>query len=139
LYVDRLITLPQPEGPRLFGLAHDKYGFIPVDSHGRVSGVDEVHAAGDVTAFPLKQGGLAAQQADAIAEVIAGEPGVPLTPKPFSPVLRGLLMTGERRSICVPSPSACHGRRPSRSRRCRCAGARVMRPLRRPSLCGGLR
>jgi sulfide:quinone oxidoreductase len=94
MYVDRVVTLPQLEGPRLSGLPHDKHGFIPVDSHGRVSGVNDVYAAGDVTAFPLKQGGLAAQQADAIAEVIAAQLGVPITPKPFSPVLRGLLMTG---------------------------------------------
>jgi len=89
-----VITLPQLEGPGLPGLPHDKHGFIPVDSHGRVSGVDDVYAAGDVTTFPLKQGGLAAQQADAVAEMIAAELGVPLTPKPFHPVLRGLLMTG---------------------------------------------
>jgi sulfide:quinone oxidoreductase len=94
VYVDRVITLPQLEGPGLPGLPHDKHGFIPVDSHGRVSGVDDVYAAGDVTTFPLKQGGLAAQQADAVAEMIAAELGVPLTPKPFHPVLRGLLMTG---------------------------------------------
>jgi sulfide:quinone oxidoreductase len=94
VYVDRVITLPQLEGPSLPGLPHDKHGFIPVDSHGRVSGLDDVYAAGDATTFPLKQGGLAAQQADAVAEMIAAELGVPLTPKPFRPVLRGLLMTG---------------------------------------------
>ena len=94
VYVDRVITLPQLEGPSLPGLPHDKHGFIPVDSHGRVSGLDDVYAAGDATTFPLKQGGLAAQQADAVAEMIAAELGVPLTPKPFHPVLRGLLMTG---------------------------------------------
>jgi sulfide:quinone oxidoreductase len=53
-----------------------------------------VYAAGDVTAFPLKQGGLAAQQADAVAEQIAADLGVPIKPRPFRPVLRGLLMTG---------------------------------------------
>jgi len=94
VYVDRVITLPQLEGPRLPGLPHDGRGFIPVDSHGRVRGVDDVYAAGDITAFPLKQGGLAAQQADAVAEAIAAELGVPVTPRPFSPVLRGLLLTG---------------------------------------------
>jgi sulfide:quinone oxidoreductase len=94
VYVDRVITLPHLEGPSLPGLPHDKHGFIPVDSHGRVSGLDNVYAAGDATTFPLKQGGLAAQQADAAAEMIAAELGIPLTPKPFHPVLRGLLMTG---------------------------------------------
>jgi sulfide:quinone oxidoreductase len=94
LYVDRVVTLPKLEGPRLRGLPQDRHGFIPVDSHGRVIGLDDVYAAGDATAFPLKQGGLAAQQADAVAETIACELGVPITPKPFTPVLRGLLLTG---------------------------------------------
>jgi hypothetical protein len=94
VHVDRVITLPQLEGPRLAGLPHDKRGFTPVETHGRVTGIDDVYAAGDVSAFPLKQGGLAAPQADAVAEVIAAELGVPITPKPFHPVLRGLLMTG---------------------------------------------
>jgi len=94
LYADRVIALPLPEGPRLKGLPCDERGFIPVDRHGRVTGVDDVYAAGDVTAFPLKQGGVAAQQADAVAESIAAELGVPISAKPFSPVLRGLLITG---------------------------------------------
>jgi len=94
LYVDRVITLPQLEGPRLSGLPLDQHGFVPVDEHGRVLGLEDVYAAGDITAFPLKQGGLAAQQADAIAEMIAFELGAPLTPRPFRPVLRGLLLTG---------------------------------------------
>lgn len=94
IYADRVITLPQLEGPSLPGLPHDQYGFIPVDTHGRVRGVDDVYAAGDVTSFALKQGGLATQQADAVAETIVAGLGVPISPKPFSPVLRGLLLTG---------------------------------------------
>jgi sulfide:quinone oxidoreductase len=91
---DRVITLPVLEGPGLPGLPSDRHGFIPVDSHGRVAGTADVYAVGDVTSFPLKQGGLAAQQGDAVAEVIAAEAGASVTPSPFSPVLRGLLMTG---------------------------------------------
>lgn len=94
IHVDRVVTLPELVGPRLHGLPHDQHGFIPVDSHGRVSGLEDIYAAGDVTTFPLKQGGLAAQQADAVAETIVADLGIPLTPKPFRPVLRGLLMTG---------------------------------------------
>jgi sulfide:quinone oxidoreductase len=94
LYADRVVALPLLEGPRLRGLPCDEHGFIPVDGNGRVSGVDDVYAAGDVTAFPLKQGGLATQQADAIAEAIAAEIGLPIEPTPFTPVLRGLLITG---------------------------------------------
>jgi sulfide:quinone oxidoreductase len=92
--VDRVVTLPELVGPRLNGLPHDQHGFIPIDRHGRVSGLEDIYAAGDVTTFPLKQGGLAAQQADAVAETIVAELGVPVTPKPFRPVLRGLVMTG---------------------------------------------
>ena len=91
--VDTVVTLPQLVGPALDGLPHDEHGFIPVDDHGRVSGLDDIYAAGDITTFPLKQGGLAAQQADAVAETIVALLGVPLTPKPFRPVLRGVLMT----------------------------------------------
>jgi sulfide:quinone oxidoreductase len=57
-----------------------------------------VYAAGDVTDFPVKQGGIAAQQADAVAEAIAarvGGFGAPDEPAPFRPVLRGVLLTGE--------------------------------------------
>ena len=51
-------------------------------------------AAGDATAFPIKQGGLAAQQADAVAEAIAAGVGANVDPQPFRPVLRGVLLTG---------------------------------------------
>ena len=94
IFVDRVVTLPVLEGPRIQGLPHDGHGFVPVDAHGRVVGLADIYAAGDITVFPLKQGGLAAQQADAVAEVIAAAAGAALTPEPFSPVLRGLLMTG---------------------------------------------
>jgi sulfide:quinone oxidoreductase len=94
LAVDRVVALPQLEGPRLAGLLHDAEGFLPTDLHGRVRGVLDVYAAGDVTAFPVKQGGLAAEQADAVAESIAAWAGVALTPTPFRPVLRGKILTG---------------------------------------------
>jgi sulfide:quinone oxidoreductase len=53
-----------------------------------------VWAAGDTTNFPIKQGGLAAQQADVAAEAIAAEAGADVQPRPFHPVLRGVLLTG---------------------------------------------
>ena len=90
---DRVVTMPALEGPRLAGLPADDQGFIPVDAHGRVAGEPDIYAAGDVTTFPFKQGGLAAQQADAAAEAIAQRAGAPIDPTPFRPVLRGLLMT----------------------------------------------
>ncbi len=91
---DRVVTVPRTLGPAMAGLPEDEHGYIPVDRHGRVRGVAGVFAAGDAVAFPIKQGGLAAQQADAVAEVLAAWSGADVTPKPFDPVLRGLLLTG---------------------------------------------
>jgi sulfide:quinone oxidoreductase len=92
--VERVVSLPALEGIRLDGLPVDANGFIHVDPHGRVWGLANVYAAGDGTAFPIKQGGLATQQADAVAQAIAAELGAPVAPEPFRPVLRGLLFTG---------------------------------------------
>ena len=74
----------------------DADGYVPVDEHGRVPGLRRVYAAGDVTDQPVKQGGLAAQQAYAAARHITAQAGGMLGPEPFRPVLRGLLLTGER-------------------------------------------
>jgi sulfide:quinone oxidoreductase len=89
-----VIALPRLDGPGIGGLPQDGHGFIPTDPHGAVRGVRRVYAAGDGTSFPIKQGGLAAQQADAVAAAIAAELGAVADPKPFRPVLRGLLLTG---------------------------------------------
>ena len=94
--VDRVVTEPRLVGPHLRGLPCDRNGFMHVDGHGRVADLEDVYAAGDVTGFPVKQGGLAAQQADAVAETIAAGVGVEIDPQPFRPVLRGVLLTGGR-------------------------------------------
>ena len=91
---DTVVALPRLDAPRIKGLPGDERGFVPVDEHGRVQGLPGVYAAGDVMSFPLKQGGLAAQQADAAAEAIVADLGQDLHPQPFRPVLRGLLLTG---------------------------------------------
>ncbi|HEX2413403.1 MAG TPA: FAD-dependent oxidoreductase [Solirubrobacteraceae bacterium] len=95
LPADVVVALPEIVGPGIGGLPRDDHGFIPVDEHGYVQGCGDVFAAGDVTAYPLKHGGLAAQQADAVAESIAARLGAIGMPEPFRPVLRGLLLTGE--------------------------------------------
>ena len=41
--------------------------------------MEGVYAAGDITTFPVKQGGIATQQADAAAEAIAAELGADVT------------------------------------------------------------
>jgi sulfide:quinone oxidoreductase len=81
-------------GREIKSLPHDEDGFLPIDNHGRVTGVNDVYAAGDGTNFPVKQGGIACQQADAVAEVIAKTAGASLEPRSFRPVLRGQLITG---------------------------------------------
>src|SRR3954447_15634777 len=83
---DRVIALAESVGPYVPGLPHDPLGFLPTDAHMRVRGVPGVYAAGDSTTFPLRQGGLAAQQADAAAEAIAVELGATATARPFRPV-----------------------------------------------------
>jgi sulfide:quinone oxidoreductase len=95
---DELVALPQLIGPRVRGLPHTHDGFISTDEHGLVEGLDDVYAAGDCTDGPIKQGGLAAQQADTVvASVIARLRGQePAEPAP--PVLRGMLLTGAGRS-----------------------------------------
>jgi sulfide:quinone oxidoreductase len=91
----RIVTLPLLLGPALPGLPSDSNGFIPSDDHGRVPGWPDVFVAGDATTFPVKQGGIATQQADAVAEVVAARAaGAAETLAPFTPVLRGLLLTG---------------------------------------------
>jgi sulfide:quinone oxidoreductase len=94
LGADRVVSLPMaaPNTPR--GLPTDDDGFLPVDRHGQVQGSEDVWAAGDVIAFPVKQGGLAAQQADAVAEAIAARAGADVEPAPFRAVLRGVVLTG---------------------------------------------
>jgi sulfide:quinone oxidoreductase len=91
---DRVVALPRLEGPALAGIWHDLHGFVPTDAHGHVPSEVDVYAAGDMTLFPLKQGGIAAQQADAAAASIAAAAGADVEAAPFRPVLRGLLLTG---------------------------------------------
>jgi sulfide:quinone oxidoreductase len=88
-----IVALPRLVGRRIPGLAQDESGFLTVDEHQRVLGAEDVYAAGDVASFPLKQGGLAAQQADAAAEAILAALGVPVVARPFEPVLKGVLYT----------------------------------------------
>ena len=95
LEVDRVVALPTMTGPSISGVPASLGGFMPVDAHGKVLGVDGIYAAGDGTSFPVKQGGLAAQQAATAATSIAALAGAPVTPEPFRPVLRGLLLTGQ--------------------------------------------
>ena len=46
--------------------------------------------------LPVKQGGIATQQAAAAAEAIAAYSGAGIVPEPFRPILRGFLLTGRK-------------------------------------------
>lgn len=92
--VPTCVALPLVEGRPVAGVPANADGFTPIDEHARVVGADDLYAAGDGTGFPIKQGGLGTQQADAAAEHIAMRLGFRDTCSPFRPVLRGKLLTG---------------------------------------------
>jgi sulfide:quinone oxidoreductase len=96
LSCDRVVALPELFGPSVRGLPAAEHGFIPVDRHGKVRGVERVYAAGDAADFAIKHGGVATQQADAAAEAITALVGVPIEPRGFDPVIHGMLLTGDR-------------------------------------------
>jgi sulfide:quinone oxidoreductase len=106
---ERIIALPQLRGPELTGLPSDGGGFIPVDGHGRVRGVEGVWAAGDATDYPIKQGVVAAQMAVTAATSIAAQAGIQLEAPPFSPVLEGVLMTGGTQRYLRYQPASDQG------------------------------
>jgi sulfide:quinone oxidoreductase len=92
--VDEVVALPRLTGPRLLGLPADAEGFILVDDHCRVVGMKDVYAVGDGSSFPIKQGGIATQQADVAAECVASQLGASRSVSAFAPMLRGMLLTG---------------------------------------------
>jgi sulfide:quinone oxidoreductase len=96
LKADRVVTVPQLRAHRISGIPASWWGFVPTDALGRVEGLDDVYAAGDVTAFPIKQGGLAAQQGDRVAQTIAALLGAAPFPVRTSYVLQARLAGGER-------------------------------------------
>lgn len=93
--IDLAVALPRAVGRPPEGLPHDAEGFVPTDPYGRVAGLESVYAVGDMTTRPLRQGGLAAAQADAAAAVIAAAAGAQVDPIGYRPVLHGMLLTGE--------------------------------------------
>ncbi len=93
LNADRIVALPQLFGPPTPGVPGGaESGFIPIDPHCRVRGLDKVFAAGDATDFAIKHGGIAAQQADTAALAIAALAGADVDPRPFHPKIHGLLL-----------------------------------------------
>jgi sulfide:quinone oxidoreductase len=96
LRVDRVVALPELHGPGVRGVPLGDHGFIRVDPYGRVPHVEGIYAAGDATDFPIKHGGLAAQQADVAAQSIAAQAGAAVTAERFDPVINGMLLTDDK-------------------------------------------
>ncbi len=109
LSVDRVIALPELFGPGVRGIPLAENGFIPVDPFGLVPDVGPIYAAGDATSFPLKYGGIAAQQADVAALSIAALAGAPVTPEPFHPLIHGILLTGREPRYLTARITGGHG------------------------------
>jgi sulfide:quinone oxidoreductase len=95
IQADRVVALPELRGRRFTGVPASRSGFVPVDASGRVEGLEGVYAAGDLTNFPIKQGGLAAQQADVVAQTIAAGLGAQIKAVRAPRVLYARLLGGE--------------------------------------------
>lgn len=95
LEADEVVTLPSLRVAEIPGIAQGRHGFIACDAEMRVDGTQNVWVAGDASWFPIKQGGIAAQQAEVAAGWIAAAAGADVLPEPFCPVLRAALLTGE--------------------------------------------
>ncbi len=107
---DRVVALPELYGPSLPGLGErSRGGFIEIDAHCRVPGLDNVFAAGDAANFPIKHGGIAAQQADTAAEAIAALAGAPVKPEPFHPEIRAILLGADRPLYLSATVTGSHG------------------------------
>ena len=120
LSADRIVALPRLIGAAVPGLPAGPGRFTPIDEYCRVPGTEgRVFAAGDAAAFPVKHGGLAAQQSDVAAAGIAHLAGPVPHPEPLEPVVRGRLLTGDGPLYLVSSrtggeewSSDVHERRP---------------------------
>lgn len=106
------ISAPRLEGHRVAGIPCDEYGFVDVDEHNRVAGLERIYAAGDVTSSR------------------SSREGSPLSkPMPWqktSPLTWAFAARPER-SIRFSAP--CSGRVPSLSTCTRCSQAATAKPL----------
>ncbi|MGO9959695.1 MAG: NAD(P)/FAD-dependent oxidoreductase [Solirubrobacteraceae bacterium] len=97
LEADRIVTLPRVTGPAIQGISAGPGWFVPIDDRCVVRDAGGcVFAAGDATDFPIKHGGIGAQQADTAAAGIAHLAGAIDRPPPLKPVIRSMLLTGAR-------------------------------------------
>jgi sulfide:quinone oxidoreductase len=109
LNVGRVVALPELYGPSLRGIPLGEHGFIRVNLHGQLPDVGPIYAAGDAVEFPIKHGGIASQQADVAAESIAALAGASITPRPFHPMIHGMLLTGDKPLYLTAQITGGHG------------------------------
>lgn len=93
---DEVVALPGLSVPEVPGVSQGRHGFIGCDAEMRADGLDRVWVAGDSSWFPIKQGGLAAQQAEISAAGILRAAGADVELPPFRPIVRGALITGKQ-------------------------------------------
>lgn len=96
IQADRVVALPELRGRRFTGVPANPSGFVPVNASGRVEALEDVYAAGDLTTCPIKQGGLAAQQADVVVQTIVASLGMPVKQFRAPQVLNTRMLAGER-------------------------------------------
>ncbi|MGH2905196.1 MAG: NAD(P)/FAD-dependent oxidoreductase [Solirubrobacterales bacterium] len=96
---DRTVALPILTGHRIDGLPQNEAGFLAVDEHGLVSGQRDLYAAGDTTDFPVKQGTIASQQAEAVVESLACRCGSQEQARAFVPQLHGVLFSTHGKTV----------------------------------------
>ena len=94
LPADRVVASPRLTVAPIEGVPQGTDGFIGTDLTMHVEGTRRVYAAGDATWFPIKQGGVATQQADTAASAIASLVDPDIAVERSQPILRGVLFTG---------------------------------------------
>lgn len=104
-----VVTLPELVVPVMPGVPQGRRGFIGCDPQMRVDGLRSVWVAGDASWMPVKQGGLAAQQAEVAASGIAVAAGLDVEEQTFRPVIRAALLTGEATQFLRAEPGEGEG------------------------------
>ena len=89
---DRVVAVPRLVGRRIAGVPADWNGFVTTDAGGNVPDRPDLLAIGDITTFPIKQGGVATQQADIVAATLARRAGVSVNVPPPRFVLGSQLL-----------------------------------------------
>lgn len=111
---DKVVAGPQLRGRWITGIPADWWGFIDVDGDGRVAGLPDVYAAGDITNFPVKQAGLATQNADLVADAIARQLGAAPRPRRSQRLLQARLIGAPEPIYLRAELDATDGRRSPR-------------------------